>query len=181
MPGKVPIGTNVTFTKNTQFDTPNNAPITKKDELEHQKSIAEIILTPPRFSWYWSESEIEKLLDHPELTAGELRELFLPNRTEGSIRKKRHQLGRYRKGAVPTCKRCEERPVWTESAKAKAWGYCKGCYLDEMERRTAEDIRSARFRKREWEARKTEKKLNELQKAKRVHSAAEKAPRKQRA
>lgn len=181
MPGKASIGTNVTFTKNTQLTSTHTTQIATKDKVEHQKRIAEIILTPPRFSWYWTGAEIEKLLDHPDLTAGELRDMFLPNRTEMAIRKKRHQLGRYRKGTIPTCKRCEERPVWAESARAKSWGYCKGCYLDELERRTAEEIRSARFRKREWEARKTEKHLKKLEKAKRVHSAAQKAPKKQEA
>lgn len=153
----------------------------KNTRKRRERMELELAYPEQRLEWYWTDNELEIIVNHPELSAKELRELFMPHRTEGAIRNKRHQLGRFFKGTIGTCKRCEERPIWTESAKAKAMGYCKGCYLDEMERRTAEDIRSARFRKREWEARKTEKKLNELQKAKRVHSAAEKAPRKQRA
>lgn len=92
---------------------------------------------------------------HPEMTAAEL-SAMLPGRTAKAVRRIRERHGRRVAGATPTCRACDARPVWEESPRARRMGLCKGCYLDEMERRSAEDARANALRKRFHDARRRE-------------------------
>lgn len=51
------------------------------------------------------------------------------------------------------CVCCDERPVWRESARARAMGLCKGCYLREMLRRDDEARMAAKVRQRQKRSR----------------------------
>lgn len=93
----------------------------------------------------WSAEEDAVLLGHPDMTAEELARL-LPRRTPDAIRKRRSRKGRWSKVRTPLCSRCDERPVWTESPRARRMGLCKGCYLHEMEHRRREEKRSNALR-----------------------------------
>lgn len=92
---------------------------------------------------------------HPEMTAAELASI-LPWRTAKAVRRIRERHGRRRAGTAPPCRACDSRPVWEESPRARRMGLCKGCYLDEMERRAAEDARANALRKRIHDARRRE-------------------------
>lgn len=92
---------------------------------------------------------------HPEMTAAEL-SAMLPGRTAKAVRRIRERHGRRRAGTAPPCQACDSRPVWEESPRARRMGLCKGCYLDEMERRSAEDARAGALRKRLHDARERE-------------------------
>lgn len=92
----------------------------------------------------WSEEELQTLRTHPEMTSRELSEI-LPGRSALAIRHMRARYGRWQ-AAVPICSVCGQRIVWTESARAKAMGLCKGCYLHEMEHRRREDARANALR-----------------------------------
>lgn len=93
----------------------------------------------------WTEREDRVLLGHPEMTAEELARL-LPRRSPKAIRNRRSRKGRWSKSRVPLCSRCDERPVWQESPRARSMGLCKGCYLHEMEHRSREDARANALR-----------------------------------
>lgn len=89
-------------------------------------------------SWNrWKPEEIAKLRSHPEMTAGELSRI-IPRHSEEAIRQMRSRMGRYSSQAVPTCAACGQRPVWVESPRARKYGFCEGCFLEE-ERRRLED------------------------------------------
>lgn len=92
----------------------------------------------------WSDEELETLRTHPEMTSRELSEI-LPGRSALAIRHMRARRGRWQ-AAVPICSVCGQRVVWTESARAKSMGLCKGCYLHEMEHRRREDARANALR-----------------------------------
>lgn len=92
----------------------------------------------------WSEEELQTLRTHPEMTSRELSEI-LPGRSALAIRHMRARYGRWQ-AAIPICSVCGQRIVWTESARAKAMGLCKGCYLHEMEHRRREDARANALR-----------------------------------
>lgn len=77
---------------------------------------------------------------HPDWTARELAEL-LPRHSVAAIKEQRTRRGRY--GGTPICCMCDERPVWLESPKAKRYGLCKGCFLDEERRRIEDEGRKA--------------------------------------
>lgn len=94
-------------------------------------------------NWKWSE--LETMWQHPDWTAQELHEL-LPNHTPNAIRIQRAKMGRWHKTQVPLCCKCEQRPVWTESAKAKRYGLCKGCYLDEERMRLEDEAKAVALR-----------------------------------
>ena len=96
-------------------------------------------------SWRWSE--IEELWRHPELTAEELHEL-LPSHTPAAIAQQRKRVGRWNRAAVPLCCMCEQRPVWAESARAKRYGLCKSCFVDEERRRLEDEARAVALRQR---------------------------------
>ena len=96
-------------------------------------------------SWTWRE--IEVMWQHPDMTAGELHEL-LPVHSALAIRSQRHRMGRWHRKAAPLCCMCEERPVWMESAKAKRYGLCKGCFLDEERMRLEEQAKADAVKQR---------------------------------
>lgn len=86
------------------------------------------------------------------MTAAELGELL--GVSAWAVRHARARFGRYDSGADGLCRRCEDRPVWGESPRARKMGLCKGCYLEEMRKRLAEEregaaVRQARKRSRE--------------------------------
>lgn len=85
------------------------------------------------------------LLGHPDMTAEELSRI-LPRRSPKAIRRMRSRKGRWSKSRTPLCARCDDRPVWTESPRARKMGLCKGCYLDEMEHRDREERRNNALR-----------------------------------
>lgn len=116
----------------SEAETGTNVPIIKSTQLFSRL---------PR----WTRREDEILLGHPDMTAGELAAL-LPGRSPEAIRHRRSRLGRWSKVRVPLCSRCDDRPVWTESPKARAMGLCKGCYLHEMEHRDREASRANALR-----------------------------------
>lgn len=95
----------------------------------------------------WTWGELEVMWSHPDWTAGELSEL-LPRHTERAIRDQRRRWGRWNRAMAPLCCRCEERPVWMESPRAKRYGLCKGCYLDEERMRLEEEARATALRQR---------------------------------
>ena len=103
----------------------------------------------------WTPGELERVAAHPEMTAAEL-SAMLPGRTAKAVRRIRERHGRRVAGSTPTCRACDARPVWEESPRARRMGLCKGCYLDEMERRAAEDARANALRKRFHDARRRE-------------------------
>ena len=83
---------------------------------------------------------------HPELTAAELAAL-LPGRTVQAVKRQRSRIGRFPEQDAPRlCIRCDDRPVWAESAKARKWGLCKGCFVEEEERRISEEASAALVR-----------------------------------
>lgn len=94
----------------------------------------------------WTDEEDAALLGHPDMTAEELSRTLLPRHTTKAIRNRRYRIGRWSKASTPLCERCDSRPVWTESARARAMGLCKGCYLHEMEHRRREDARANALR-----------------------------------
>ena len=95
----------------------------------------------------WTKKEIAVLLSHPDMTAVELHKGFLPRHTPKAIQRMRERRGRYRQQTNLCCK-CHVRVVWVESASAKRLGLCKGCYLEEKERRALEKRRDATLRQR---------------------------------
>ena len=92
----------------------------------------------------WSDEELQTLRTHPEMTSRELSEI-LPGRSALAIRHMRARYGRWQ-AAIPICSVCGQRIVWTESARAKSMGLCKGCYLHEMEHRNKESARANALR-----------------------------------
>ncbi len=86
---------------------------------------------------FWTDEELEVIRSHPDFTAQELCEL-LPDRTVESIRRKRSRIGRFSYPDDSVCVLCRERPIWTESNKARHMMLCKGCFLKEMEKRNKE-------------------------------------------
>ena len=102
---------------------------------------------------YWSEDELNILFSHPELTAKALSEL-LPGRTPEAIACKRKHEGRWMHPERVLCVVCHERPIWLECGKANKMKLCKGCYLDEQEKRVAEANRHNALRQSEFKLRK---------------------------
>ena len=96
--------------------------------------------------WKWREIEI--MWEHPDWTSVELHEL-IPRHSPQAIRHKRMEWGRWHRSAAPLCCKCEERPVWMESPKAKRYGLCKGCYLDEERMRLEDEARATALRQME--------------------------------
>lgn len=96
----------------------------------------------------WKWSEIETLWQHPDWTSAELHEL-IPAHTPKAIRNQRARMGRWHRSAAPLCCRCEDRPVWLESPKAKRYGLCKSCYLDEERMRLEDEARATALRQME--------------------------------
>lgn len=82
--------------------------------------------------------------EHPEMTAAELGELL--GRTPGAVNSQRKRHGRYGAPHAPVCCLCDSRPVWMESAKAKRYGLCKGCYLDEERMRVEDEAAKERLK-----------------------------------
>lgn len=89
-------------------------------------------------SWTWAE--VEAMWAHPDWTASELHEL-IPRHTPRAIKDQRVRMGRY--GGPKICCKCDERPVWSESPKAKRYQLCKGCFLDEERMRIEDEGRKA--------------------------------------
>lgn len=94
----------------------------------------------------WTEEEDRLLLEHPGWTAAELSEAMGGRHSPRAVECRRSRVGRWSAGVTPTCRRCDERPVWSESPRARRMGLCKGCYLDEMEHREREAARSNALR-----------------------------------
>ena len=92
----------------------------------------------------WTWKELEFLWAHPDWTAREIGEHL--GRTVDSVKHQRSRSGRYVKAKVPTCCRCDERPVWMESRPAKRYQLCKGCWLDEERMRLEDAARHAAMR-----------------------------------
>lgn len=102
----------------------------------------------------WTEDEDAILLGHPEMSATELSDSLLPGRSPKAIRRRRERIGRWGSETAPVCRKCDARPVWEESARARRMGLCKGCYLDEMEHREREDRRANALRQSLFKERK---------------------------
>ena len=96
---------------------------------------------------YWTWKELETIWDHPDWTAKELTEL-IPRHTAKAIENKRVRIGRWNPARAPLCCKCEDRPVWMESPKAKRYGLCKGCFLDEERMRLEEEAKAVALRQR---------------------------------
>lgn len=78
---------------------------------------------------------------------------MLPGRSPKAVRSARMRFGRYNRSLAALgalCVSCDERPVWEESPKARSMRLCKGCYLDEVERRDAEEPRANAARQRRF-------------------------------
>lgn len=111
--------------------------------------------------FYWTKRELTIIAEHPEMTAKELHESLLPARSIKAIRRQRERQGRFSGAPVPWCRCCDERPVWVESKRARELGLCKGCYLDEMDRRDEEAPRANARRKRNHDARMRARRRNQ--------------------
>ena len=97
----------------------------------------------------FSDEELAYIQAHPLDTAAEIAEAL--GRSKCSVDHARSRYGRADRARM-VCWKCEERPVWRESRQASEAGMCKGCWLDEVERRLAEEpranaVRQARHRK----------------------------------
>lgn len=95
----------------------------------------------------WDDDAIRKLHAHPDWTAAQIAEWM--GTTTSSVSNARQKFGRFGTVADRLCVVCDARPVWIESPKARRLHLCKGCFLDEVERRMAEEDRSAALRQRE--------------------------------
>lgn len=102
---------------------------------------------------YWTWKELDTMWRHPEWTAEELHEI-IPRHSARGIRQQRMRSGRFRPSAVPLCCRCEERPVWMESQKARRYELCKGCFIEEERRRLEDEAGYAALRQMEQRRRK---------------------------
>ena len=100
----------------------------------------------------WTPEMVRTMQAHPDMTAAELAGLL--GATPSAVRHARQRYGRFSTGADLMCASCGERPVWDGSRSAKRMRLCKGCYLDEMERRAAEAraYATARQHMRRWGA-----------------------------
>lgn len=78
----------------------------------------------------------------PDSTAAEVAEAL--GTGEDRVRYVRKRYGR--RPVVAMCERCHVRPVWAESARARAMGLCKGCFIEEERRRAEEERESAALR-----------------------------------
>ncbi len=114
--------------------------------------------TKPTYN-YWTEDELNILFTHPELSAKAMVEL-LPGRTAEAISCKRKSEGRWNHPERVLCAVCHQRPVWAECTKAAKMLLCKGCYLDEQEKRVAEANRHNALRQSEFKLRKRLEKQN---------------------
>lgn len=94
----------------------------------------------------WTEDEDRLLLSHPQWTAAELSEAMGGRHSPRAVECHRSRVGRWSASVAPLCRRCDERPVWEASPRARRMGLCKGCYLDEMEHREREAARSNALR-----------------------------------
>ena len=79
------------------------------------------------------------------MSARDLTEI-IPRHSANAIRVQRERVGRWNKSKVPLCCMCEQRPVWHESAQARKYGLCKGCYLDEERMRLQDEAKAAAVR-----------------------------------
>jgi len=84
----------------------------------------------------WEPYMVEVLQRHPDMTAAELADLM--GLTVESVRCARKRFGRWPGRVDGLCIVCDERPVWRESAKARAMRLCKGRYIREERRRDEE-------------------------------------------
>ena len=101
-----------------------------------------------------TEAEVRYVQSHPEMTAAEIGDWL--GRTARSVEHIRERFGR----AAPRrgiCWACDARPVWEDSPEALKMGLCKGCYLDEMERREKEDVRDNAYRQRKFKRNRRER------------------------
>ena len=101
-----------------------------------------------------TEHDVLYVQSHPEMTAEEIGAWL--GRTARSVEHIRSRFGRHtpRRGI---CWACDSRPVWEDSPDALKMGLCKGCYLDEMERREAEEPRDNAFRQRKFKRNRRER------------------------
>lgn len=95
----------------------------------------------------WTWKELEYIWDHPDWTAAEIAEA-LGRHTPSAVKSCRTRIGRYNPAHVPRCCGCDQRPVWAESAKAKRYGLCKSCFLDEERMRLEDEARAVAIRQR---------------------------------
>ena len=92
------------------------------------------------------------LWEHPEANAVELARM-LPGRSAEAVRCARKRFGRYNRAMADlsgVCVCCDARPVWEGSPRARAMRLCKGCFLEEMERREGERTRANAERQRRF-------------------------------
>lgn len=94
----------------------------------------------------WSEEEKRVLWEHPGMSSAALAAI-MPGRSPVSVRRARARFGRTDGTIAGLCVRCDDRPVWGESARARKMRLCKGCYLREEAMRLEEERESARVRK----------------------------------
>ena len=88
---------------------------------------------------------VRTMHDHSEMSAKELAALL--HTTPGAVRHARQRYGRFGKSGL--CSVCGKRPVWTESKRAARMNLCKGCFIEETEKRVAEAKAAATMRQHE--------------------------------
>lgn len=102
----------------------------------------------------WTPERVRKLQRYPDATSQEAASLL--STTPEAVRHARSRYGRWPASPGDICSVCGERPVWAESAAARALHLCKGCWLEEKARRLDERREEARLRQRELRIRRQE-------------------------
>lgn len=102
----------------------------------------------------WTPERVRKLQRYPDATSQEAASLL--STTPEAVRHARSRYGRWPASPGDICGVCGERPVWAESAAARALHLCKGCWLEEKARRLDERREEARLRQRELRIRRQE-------------------------
>ena len=77
----------------------------------------------------WTPERVRKLQRYPDATSQEAASLL--STTPEAVRHARSRYGRCPASPGDICGVCGERPVWAESAAARALHLCKGCWLEE--------------------------------------------------
>ena len=102
----------------------------------------------------WTPERVRKLQRYPDATSQEAASLL--STTPEAVRHARSRYGRWPSSPGDICGVCGERPVWAESAAARALHLCKGCWLEEKARRLDERREEVRLRQQELRIRRQE-------------------------